>query len=137
MRFKRKRIEQEWNSDQLHFRVRILALVLDWYCKKYVNVRGINLTHIFRSNEEQRDIYKNNTKFKLAPWHSTHEYWRAVDVGVNAFTETQRQEMCNFVNKRFNYSGSHNCCVYHNVGRGWHFHLQVDWHKSLTVYEND
>ena len=135
MRFKTGRIEKEWNSEKLDFRVRLLAIALDWYCRKYVYKRGINLTHIFRSNEEQREIYKNNAKFKVAPWGSTHEYWRAIDVGVNAFDEEERQRMCNFVNKRFNYYGSHNCCVYHNVGKGWHFHLQVDWKAELIVYK--
>lgn len=135
MRFKTKRIEQEWDSIDPDFRVRVIALALDWYCKKYVNKRGIILTHIYRTNDEQRDIYKNIARFKLKPWSSTHTFWRAIDVGVNSYTENERREMCNFINKYFNYSGSHNCCVYHNVGLGWHFHLQVDWLHVMTVYK--
>lgn len=135
MRFKTNRIEKEWNSEQLDFRVRIIALALDWYCRKYVNKRGIILTDILRLDSEQDEIYKNDPAYKIKPWRSTHQDWRAIDTGVNAYSEMQRQKMCNFVNKYFNYSGSHSCCVYHNVGRGWHFHLQVDWKEEFIVYK--
>lgn len=135
MRYKTSRIEQEWNSDKLDFRLRIIALALDWYCKKYINKRGIVLTHILRIWDEQKEIYKTNPRFKLNPWHSVHEYWRGIDAGVNAYTEEERQRMCNFINKYFQYFGRHCCCVYHNVGLGWHFHLQVDWLDSMTVYK--
>lgn len=139
MRFKTKRIEQEWDSTNLDFRVRILALALDWYCKKNINARGIILTDIFRTNDEQRQIYKNNARFKLKSWMSVHQLWRGIDVGVNAYTEEQRHEMCNFINKYFEYAGSHNSCVYHrvksNIKSAWHFHLQVDPFDVLTVYK--
>lgn len=134
MRYKNSRIEREWINPLLDFRVRVIALVLDWYCKRNFGI-DIQLTGIHRTKEEQDRIYKNSSGYKESPWTSVHQVWRGIDVGVNKFSEEERRKACNFINKYFDYSGRHNSCVYHDVGKGWHFHLQVDWKCKLTVYK--
>lgn len=134
MRFKTERIEKEWNDKRLDFGLRIIALTVDWYCTENFG-RDIQLTDIYRTQEEQDRYYKDDPNYKIQKWYSTHQFWRAIDVGVNKYSESQRQELCNYINKHFNYKGSHNTCVYHNVGKGWHFHLQTDWLKQMVVYK--
>lgn len=129
MRFKNDktngRIRKEWESGKLDKRVEIMAIYLDWYCRNFVRrIDGqkgdIQLTCIFRTQKEQEAIYGKGTKKK-----STHQYWRAVDIGVNAFSFTTREMLANMMNKRFKNIGKAKCCVWHNVGLGDHFHLQV------------
>jgi len=130
MRCKTDRIKKEWSDERLDFRLRTILFAVDWYCRKHFG-RNIQLTCVFRTQAEQDAIYSGNAKYKRKPWQSVHQYWRGIDVGVNAFTEEQRIELRDFINNHFEYSGRHKTCVYHNVGLGFHFHLQVDW-KSIT-----
>jgi len=125
VRFKNDRVEKEWESMKLDFRLVIIVGFIDWWCKKYVNridgkKKDIQITCIYRTQSEQEAIYGKGTK-KL----STHQYWRAVDIGVNAFSTETKKELVDILNLHLKNMGNSKVCVWHNIGLGDHFHIQV------------
>ncbi len=132
MRFKTVRIANEWESDNLDKRLRVIVIFLDWYCLKFLK-RDIQLTCIHRTQKEQNAIYGGNPKYQKKPWKSVHQFQRGIDIGVNAFTTEVKQILCNMLNKRFSYKGNYKTCVWHDVGLGDHFHIQVDGTNETKI----
>lgn len=125
MRYKNDRIKKEWESGKLDKRAQIIAVFLDWFCKEYVRCingkkRDIQLTCIYRTQKEQEAIYGKGTKIK-----STHQFHRAVDIGVNAFSTDTKRMLADMINKHFKNIGKSKVCVWHDIGLGDHFHIQV------------
>jgi len=130
MRFKNDRIKKEWESGKVDKRLMIIVSYLDWFCKEYVTridgtKQDIQITCLFRTQAEQDAIYKNNTKYQKKKWTSVHQVKRGADIGVNAFSTDMKKLLRSMLNHRFYYSGSHSTCVWHNIGLGDHFHVQV------------
>jgi len=129
LRFKNKRIQNEWESGKLDKRLMIIVSYLDWFCKEYVTrvdgtKQDIQITCLFRTQSEQDAVYKNNVKYQKKKWMSVHQIKRGADIGVNAFSTEMKKALQAMLNKRF-YGGSHSTCVWHNMGLGDHFHVQV------------
>ena len=134
MRYKKERIKKEWESDKLDKRLKIIVIFLDWYCKKYMG-RDIQLTCIFRTQKEQDAIYGDDPKYQKKPWYSVHQFHRGIDIGVNAFTTSKKRILRNVLNKRFYYGKRHKTCVWHDVGLGDHFHVQVSSGNTTRIYK--
>ncbi len=79
----------------------------------YIIYRGVKVYSLPRDKEKGR------------PTLSVHQFGRGADLRDWIFTEEERQEICNYVNKYFPYTNKRHSCILHNVGRGWHFHIQV------------
>lgn len=57
---------------------------------------------------------------------SVHAYWRGVDIRSWIYTQAETRKIVAFVNGNFPYGdGVHQTAIYHDVGQGIHFHLQV------------
>ena len=108
----------EWNDHHLDPRVRAITLLAAWYSwEKFKKVAVV--THILRSREEQIRFYKGDKEKR-----STHEFRRAVDLRSSIYTEEEITELVDYLNKSFPRT-RFKTVLYHSVGLGWHFHIQV------------
>lgn len=82
--------------------------------------KNIVITMIYRTQEEQYDIYGEGYTKK-----SPHQFWQAVDLRSRTFTDEEIKQLVDYINKKYNdknyYKWSAKC---HNVGHGDHFHIQ-------------
>jgi hypothetical protein len=123
--YKTVRIEQEWRSGRLDGRVVFIVYALAGYVFNEFG-KLLTLTHIYRSDDEQDSFYANDSKYTASPWKSTHQYWRAVDGSINGFTPDELKKINEFLNGHLVYNKYHPVLVMHDVGLGFHFHIQVD-----------
>lgn len=140
MRYKSDRIKKEWGSGKLDKRLQFIVIFLDWYCTNFIKrIDGkktdIQLTCIFRTQAEQDSIYGNNVKYKRKKWLSVHQFYRGVDIGVNAFSSDTKKLLCDLLNKHFKNMGKSKVCIWHNVGLGDHFHIQVGSGQYSYIYK--
>jgi len=60
--------------------------------------------------------------------HSVHNVWRGFDFRSRIFTKEEIDEIVKYVNNKYIYDPlrpHYKVAIYHNVGKGWHFHIQV------------
>jgi len=58
--------------------------------------------------------------------NSPHAYWRAVDLRSNLIPSEDCMKLINTINLIFPYGkGNYQTMLWHDVGYGWHFHVQV------------
>jgi len=84
------------------------------------------LTMIFRTQEEQAAIYKDDAKYKVKPFKSPHQFWQSVDIRSKIFTKDEIKKIENHINEKYN---STNQLAWtarnHTVAGGAeHFHIQ-------------
>lgn len=83
--------------------------------------KQIVITSIFREIVEGKKL-------------SVHNFWRGCDVRSRNFTKEQIDDIVSYINGRWEYDPSRkflHVIQYHNVGLGYHFHIQV--HKK-TIF---
>lgn len=84
------------------------------------------VTGIYRTDAEQAEIYKNDPRYKLKPFKSPHQFWQAFDLRDSIYTKDEIKKTVDYVNKTYN---KHNQLAFtamdHNVGKGFHFHIQL------------
>lgn len=87
--------------------------------------KGLVITMIFRTQEEQDYLYKNSAKYQKRKFKSPHQFWHAVDVRSRTFTQPEIKKMVDYLNKKHNggnyYKWTAKC---HTIGHGMHFHIQ-------------
>ena len=110
----------------------LLKLIIDlyhWVEDKYG--KDVILTMIFRTQEEQDNLYKGitnskNIKYDEYPWKSPHQFWHAIDIRSRVYNEDEIEEIVRYLNNKYNatiYYGK--TAVVHEVGDyGMHFHIQ-------------
>ena len=85
---------------------------------------------IYRSDQEQNDIYKgtirNGRSYDQNPWKSPHQFWQAADIRSTIFTDNETKDIENYLNSKYNntnyYRWTAKC---HKIGEGaYHFHIQ-------------
>ncbi|MBI5117534.1 hypothetical protein HZA56_13745 [Candidatus Poribacteria bacterium] len=118
--FKSPRQRQEFYSPKLDARLFwIIGLIALWVSRKH----GLapELTDVYRTGEEQRRIYPNEPTRR-----SVHQFWRGCDIVARGLNAAAHAEIRDFVNRLFHYGKpGHETCIYHDVGKGWHLHVQV------------
>lgn len=125
MKFKDVRQQVEWETGKLPRKITNIIKFIDHYCQAKYNYE-ITLTEVLRTQEEQDSIYKDDPNYKVKPWVSNHQYWRAVDLRTNDMKAGMVEDIAEVVN-RITYDPKRpdkKTCVYHDVGKGIHFHLQ-------------
>lgn len=65
------------------------------FCENKYNM-DITVTHIFRTKEEQKEIYGNNDK------KSPHELWLAFDLRSTTFNKEEINEIEHYINAKYN-----------------------------------
>ena len=106
-------------SGELDQRLVVMLLAVAGYTERRGWPEPV-VTCIFRTREEQKRIYG-----KDKPPFSVHEFWRGLDLRASEWGELRCRELAHWINNVFVYGKGKEACLYHNVGRGQHLHLQV------------
>ena len=110
---------------KLDNRLQIILYTLAGYT--YYNFgKGIILTELLRTQEEQDKIYSESEEYKQRPWKSVHQFGRGADVSIKYFTAEEIENIVRFLNDNFLYVGAVHTALVHNVGYGMHLHIQTD-----------
>ena len=85
----------------------------------------IRITMIYRTQEEQDDIYKNDLKYQQKKFQSPHQVWAAVDIRSKTFENHEIKEIEDYLNDTYNLTNYFQWTARnHTVGLGFHFHVQ-------------
>ena len=102
-----------------HDRQREEFLKVDPDLRNIIEVFSALLSAIYKVRTVITSVFREDK-------HSPHYYYRAVDIRSGDMKPTKCIELANIMNIIFKYgSGPYNTVLYHSVGTGWHFHLQV------------
>ena len=123
--FKTDRVAVEFGQLEAKNR-KLHALLVD--LNELVNARfekALVITHIFRTIEEQAEIYKDSAKYKRKPFTSPHNWWHGCDLRSRTFTPEEIKWIENYLNNKYNAKNYYKKTAFnHNIGLGDHFHLQ-------------
>lgn len=87
--------------------------------------KSIMLTMIYRTDEEQDEIYKDSEKYKARKFKSPHQFWQAADIRSKTFTDEEVKQIEDYLNEKWNSSNYYKWTARnHTVGLGMHFHIQ-------------
>jgi hypothetical protein len=143
MKHKNNRIKQEYKNLNLDSRVKALIetanAILIWKYPGY----HMTITDIYRTQDEQDEIYSEHKTYQDNPWQSVHQDWRGIDAVVIKDSTGRpsnkiMKEICDIMVSLFDYNddGTHNVCIFHNIkGRDKHLHFQVHWEEGEFIYE--
>ena len=104
----------------------LLKLLFDVrdYCKQEFG-KDVVLTMIYRTDDEQDSIYKNNARYQKKKFKSPHQFYHAFDLRSRTFTSEEIDQLVNYLNDKYNDSNYYRfTAMCHNVGHGDHFHVQ-------------
>lgn len=94
----------------------------------YTNVefgKGIVITMIYRTRDEQDYLYRNSVKYKKKKFKSPHQFWHGVDIRSRTFVQSEIDQIVDWLNANHDaanyYKWTAKC---HDVGSGMHFHIQ-------------
>jgi hypothetical protein len=94
------------------------------FCQKYFN-KNVVVTMIYRTDEEQDSIYKDDPKYKLKKFKSPHQFYHAFDLRSSSFDTEQIEKLVKYLNGLYNVGNYYNWTAKcHDVGLGDHFHVQ-------------
>ena len=83
------------------------------------------ITMIYRTQEEQDNLYRNSPKYKKRKFKSSHQFWHGVDIRSWNFTPKQVNKIEEYLNSKYNKTNFYKWTAKaHNVGSGIHFHIQ-------------
>lgn len=84
------------------------------------------LTMIYRTDEEQAEIYKNDPKFQEKPFKSPHQFLQAFDTRTLNLNPNQITTIVNYLNNKYNSDNYYKfTCLYHEIPpHGKHLHTQ-------------
>jgi len=123
-----ERIKRELESGNLHPKVMLMLYDVGyWVWRKHH--KAIYVTHAYRSQKKQEEIYGKGTSKK-----SSHMYWRAVDIIVDGADDALYREMEAYLDGRYPYHGSEGYSTSdpHDVGLGMHLHIQVGYNEPFN-----
>jgi len=120
------RIKKELNLLRVENRA-LFNLIIDLY--KHIDKefgKDTIITMIYRTQEEQDDIYAFSEKYKLKPWKSPHQFWHSIDLRVFVYTEEEVKKVEAYLNDKYNEDNYYKWTAKnHKVGNGAdHFHIQ-------------
>lgn len=130
--FKTDDLKNQFSDEKLDMRLRVILYALAGFV--YHNFgKNITITEVFRTQEMQNEYYKNDPVYQQKPFFSTHQYWRAVDVSIIYFTDSEISQMANFLN-HFEYGKPEiQTAKFHDIGLGRHLHLQVSANSFTNI----
>lgn len=124
MRYKTDRLVDEykqlWDKNP---RLCHILIELDQFCIGTFG-KDIMITSIYRSPEEQAEVYKNSP---IKVPNSPHTVWEGVDLRSTDWTLDQKGKMLKLLNQNVVYGGRRRCAMVHAItGNVDHFHIQCD-----------
>jgi hypothetical protein len=129
--YKMDNLKSEFADTNLDYRLRVIVYALAGFV--YHNFgKNITITEILRTQEMQDLYYKDDPIYKQSKWLSTHQYWRAIDLSLKYFTDSEIEEIAKFLS-HFQYGSiGKSTAIIHDIGLGKHLHIQV----SSNAYTN-
>jgi len=119
-RLKNEVVQLSHRNPELH---KLLYEICD-YCKTEFN-KNVVVTMIYRTDQEQAQIYKDDVKYKAKPFKSPHQFFHAFDLRSSSFDTKEIEKLVLWVNTTYNVFNHYNWTAKnHNVGLGDHFHVQ-------------
>ena len=89
------------------------------------------VTGIFRTDQEQDEIYKNDAKYKIKKFKSPHQNYTAFDLRDSTFIPDEIKNIVKYLNDKYNKTNTYTwTALDHSVGKGYHFHVQFV-HKKV------
>lgn len=120
----------EKEFDELDSRLRIILFALEGYLKHKYNTSLI-ITHLWRSQKEQDEIYKNDPEYQKRPFKSVHQYYRGADISISTVSG---KKIANWLNVNFFYAPGKPTALVHTVASwGIHLHIQVSYHRITEI----
>jgi hypothetical protein len=117
--FKEHPLNTEWMSPLLDSRLKFIIYALAGFVWESFG-KPITITSIYRAGDK-----------------GVHGYWRGIDIRSIYFTDDEIKEIKDFLNTNIVYGDNvHNTCVYHDVGQGIHFHIQVSSNDATSIQKN-
>lgn len=126
IQFANERIKEEFNNPKLDNRLKIIVYALAGFINFNFS-KALVLTGIFRTQEEQDEIYKDNFQYQKEKWSSVHQFGCGTDCSIKYFTDDELQKIGIFLDK-LEYDKSRptkKCWLIHDIGLGRHGHIQV------------
>lgn len=121
--FKTPNERDEW-SQLLNKNIGLFDLIID--LTAYVDDKygkDVVLTSVYRDAAEQNQLYKDEPKKVPNTPHST---WEAVDLRSSIYSEQERAEICEYLNKKYkNANGKKVAFVHAVTGGALHFHVAL------------
>jgi hypothetical protein len=89
--------------------------------------KDLIITMIYRTPDEQAEIYKDDPKFKVKPFKSPHTFWHSADIRSSTFTPEEIKQIEDYLNVKYKKSNYYGWTARnHKVGNGAeHFHIQI------------
>lgn len=122
MHFKTDELATQFAS--LDKRLQLVLAYANFWCITEFG-KPLLITHLLRTWTEQQDIYKDDPKFRIEPFHSVHEFKRGGDASLRDLGVDNAKKLRDHINKVFPYGGGKQTCLVHDVGHGNHIHFQV------------
>ena len=104
----------------------LLKLLFDVrdYCMDMFE-KDIVITMIYRTDDEQDMIYRDNNRYQKKKFKSPHQFFHALDLRSNTFEKEEIEELVKYLNDKYDDSNFYKfTAMCHNVGHGNHFHIQ-------------
>jgi len=123
LKFKTKRVDDEFVL--LHGENRALydLLTAASTFAQYELSKPLTITHIFRTDEEQAELYSHIPEDKRRKSH--HQFWNAVDIRSKDFADWEIDQLLRFFNNFSLNKGQLETAIYHKVpGNAFHFHVK-------------
>lgn len=121
-----KRLKTEFEDlKSKNIQLQNLLIDLSDFISKILN-KDLIITMIFRTQEEQDNIYKNDPKYKQKPFKSPHQSWTATDIRSLIFNDIEIKQIEDYLNNKYNKANYFAWTAKnHKVGEGaYHFHIQ-------------
>lgn len=125
MQFKTDRIAKEYEVlQQKNLKLWRLMSLADQFSKLELGGKEITLTHIYRTLEEQIELYKDTPEAQR-PKTSPHQLYQAVDIRSSTYNQREIERLVNFFNQFTYQGGQRKVSMYHMIaGQALHFHVQ-------------
>ena len=85
--------------------------------------KDVVVTSIYRSPDEQNELYTNEPK--KVP-NSPHETWQAADLRSSIYTQAERDDICSYLNTHWHNANGKIVAFCHAIaGNVMHFHISL------------
>ena len=108
MKFKYEQKSHEFWS--LKPKLRLILCDLEYFCLNEFG-KELIITELLRKPRSDNDV---------------HPYGRGADIRSWIFDDKEKLDIIEYINRKYPYGdGEHDSIIFHDVGKGEHFHIQV------------
>lgn len=117
-------IEEIWELKKMNRPLLNVLFDIRDYCRDNFG-KDVVITMIYRTDDEQDMIYRDNERYQKKKFKSPHQFYTAFDLRSKTFTLNEIEELVNYLNQKYNNSNYFKfTAMCHNIGFGDHFHVQ-------------